>query len=74
MNEYPAIAFIVKHGKLLALVAGVLPPIFIAALMQAVGLHWIWSLLIVAGAPLCYLCARGAVEMVMVLADMLLPK
>ena len=74
MENYPAIAFIVKYGKTLAIVVGVLPPILLGQLLFAIGLHWGWSLLMLALIPLAYLVARGGIELVMVVADMLLPK
>ncbi len=74
MESYPAIAFIIKHAKSLAFVLGIAPPLFVALLLNAGGFHWIWSLVILAGAPLAYLLARGAIEMMMVVAEMLLPK
>jgi len=74
MNTYPAIAFIVKFHKILSWVGGCLPPIFLACLFFNVGLHWLWSVSILLLIPISFLFVRGAVEMVMVLSDMLLPK
>ena len=74
MEQYPAIAFVVRHGKPLALVCGLLPPPVAGLLLHEAGFHWLWSALALATLPLTYLIARSAVELVAVVADMLLPK
>lgn len=74
MEQYPAIAFIVKHGKALTLVIALPPPLVIGLLLHAVGFHWLWSALALAVLPLTYLIARSYVELVAIIADMLLPK
>lgn len=74
MEQYPAIAFIVKHGRLLTWVIALLPLLVIALLLHAAGFHWLWSALALAALPLTYLIARSYVELVAIIADMLLPK
>jgi hypothetical protein len=74
MEQYPAIAFIVKHGKSLTLVIALLPLLVIGLLLPAAGFHWLWSALALAMVPLTYLVARSYVELVAIIADMLLPK
>jgi hypothetical protein len=74
MEQYPAVSFIVKHAKPLALGIALLPPVVIALLLIAIGLHWAWSAVAVALLPLTYLVARSYVELVTIIADMLLPK
>jgi hypothetical protein len=74
MEQYPAVAFIVRHGKPLALVLSLLPPIVIALVLHAAGFAWICSALALALLPLTYLIARSYVELVAIIADMLLPK
>jgi hypothetical protein len=74
MDQYPAVAFIVKHGRPLALTIALLPPVAVALLLHAAGFHWLWSLLALALLPLTYLVARSYVELVAIVADMLLPK
>ncbi len=74
MENYPAIAFIIRHSKPLSLVLGIAPTVLLALLLNAGGFHWLWSIVVLAGVPLTYLLARGAIEMVTVVADMLLPK
>ena len=74
MEQYSAVAFIVKHGAPLAAVLSLLPPIGIALLLHAAGFHWIISALALLLLPLTYLIARSYVELVTIIADMLLPK
>ena len=74
MDQYPAVAFIVRHAKVLAVVISLVPPIGVALLLHAAGFHWGWSALALALLPLTYLIARSYVEMVTIIADMLLPK
>ena len=74
MEQYPAVAFIVKHAKALAIVISLLPPVGIALLLHAAGCHWAWSALALALLPLTYLIARSYVELVTIITDMLLPK
>lgn len=74
MEQYPAVAFIVKHGKPLTLIIALLPPFVIALLLHAAGFHWMWAALALATLPLTYLIARSYVELVAIVADMLLPK
>jgi len=74
VDQYPAVAFIVRHAKVLAIVISLLPPTGIALLLHAAGFHWGWSALALALLPLTYLVARSYVELVTIIADMLLPK
>jgi len=74
MEQYPAVAFIVKHGKPLALIIALLPPPIIGLLLHVAGFHWMWSAFALALLPLTYLIARSYVELVAIVADMLLPK
>lgn len=74
MEQYPAVAFVVKYGKQLALLCGLLPPLIACLALYAANAHWLWSLLALATMPITYLMAKTAVEMVAVVADMLLPK
>jgi hypothetical protein len=74
MDQYPAVAFIVRYGNALATVMSLLPPVAIALLLHAAGFHWAWSALSLALLPLTYLIARSYVELVAIIADMLLPK
>ena len=74
MEQYPAVAFIVKHAKPLAWVVSLLPPVAISLLLHAAGFQWGWSLLALGLLPFTYLIARSYVELVTIIADMLLPK
>ncbi|MDB5924264.1 MAG: hypothetical protein JWN13_3200 [Betaproteobacteria bacterium] len=74
MEQYPAVAFIVRHGKPLVLALSLLPPVVIALVLHAAGFAWMWSVIALALLPLTYLIARSYVELVTIIADMLLPK
>jgi hypothetical protein len=74
MEQYPAVAFIVKHAKPLAVVISLLPPVALSLLLHAAGFDWGWSLLPVLLLPFTYLIARSYVELVTIISDMLLPK
>jgi hypothetical protein len=74
MDRYPAVAFIVRHARALAVVISLVPPVGLALLLHAAGFHWVWSAFAFALLPLTYLVARSYVEMVTIIADMLLPK
>jgi hypothetical protein len=74
MEQYPAVALIVRHGKSLALALSLLPPVVLALVLHAAGFAWPWSVLAFALLPLTYLIARSYVELVTIIADMLLPK
>jgi hypothetical protein len=74
MEQYPAVAFVVKHASVLAIVIALVPPVGLALLLHAAGFHWAWSALAIVLLPLTYLIARSYVELVSIIADMLLPK
>ncbi|HEV7394804.1 MAG TPA: hypothetical protein VGO08_24425 [Burkholderiales bacterium] len=74
MEQYPAVAFIVRHGKPLALALSLVPAVVIGLVLHAAGFAWMWSVLGLILLPLTYLIARSYVELVAIIADMLLPK
>lgn len=74
MEQYPAIAFIVTHGKPLTLIIALPPPLVIGLLLHEAGCHWSRSALARAVLPLTYRIARSYVELVAIITDMLLPK
>jgi hypothetical protein len=74
MENYPAIAILVKHGKLLAAVVALLPVLGALCAVGAFGLHWAWVVVgIVAGALAGFL-VKVMVELTVIITDMLLPK
>jgi hypothetical protein len=70
---YPAIHFLVRHGKHLALAFGL--AIFIGGVAATLG-GWGWGFALagVVAAPLGYLLFRSYVEMAQVIAETLLPR
>jgi hypothetical protein len=74
MENYPAIAILVKHGKLLAALVAVLPVLGALCAVGGFGLHWAWMAVgIVAGALAGFL-VKVMVELTVIITDMLLPK
>jgi len=74
MNQYPAVAFIVKHAKPLTFGIALSPALLIALLVFATNAHWLWLVLALGVLPLSYLIASSYVELIAIIADMLLPK
>jgi hypothetical protein len=73
MNEYPTVAFIARHGRILAITIAALGPL---AGLAAVAWGLPWPLLaagIVAGVVL-YGLAQSYVEIVRIIWDTLVPK
>jgi hypothetical protein len=74
MENYPAIAILVKHGKMLAVLVAVLPLLASLCLATAVGMHWS---VVVAGLVVGALAGflfKVMVELTLIITDMLLPK
>ena len=74
MENYPAIAILVKHGKALAVLVALLPLLGSLCLVASVGMHWSVILAgLVAGALAGFLF-KVMVELTVIITDMLLPK
>jgi hypothetical protein len=74
MENYPAIAILVKHGKALAVLVAVLPIFAALGAMIAFGMHWS---VVVAGVVVGVLAGflfKVMVELTLIITDMLLPK
>ena len=74
MENYPAIAILVKYGKALAALVAVLPVLAVLCAVAAFGLHWAW---IAVGAGVGLLAGflfKLLVELTLIITDMLLPK
>jgi hypothetical protein len=74
MENYPAIAILVKHGKALAILIAVLPVLAALCAVGALGMHWS---VIVAAAVLGVIAGfliKVMVELTLIITDMLLPK
>ena len=74
MENYPAIAILVKHGKALAILIAVLPVLAALCAVGALGMHWS---VIVAAAVVGVIAGfliKVMVELTLIITDMLLPK
>ena len=74
MENYPAIAILVKHGKALAAVVAVLPVLAALCAVGVFGLHWS---VVAAGVVVGLLAGflfKVMVELTLIITDMLLPK
>ncbi len=74
MENYPAIAILVKHGKALAAAVAVLPVLAALCAVGAFGMHWS---VVVAGVIVGVLAGflfKVMVELTVIITDMLLPK
>jgi hypothetical protein len=74
MENYPAIAILVKHGKALAVIVALLPLLAALGAVGAFGMHWS---VVVAGAITGLLAGflfKVMVELTVIITDMLLPK
>jgi hypothetical protein len=74
MENYPAIAILVKYGKALAAAVAVLPVLASLCAVAAFDMHWsVIAAGVVAGA-LAGLLFKALVELTVIITDMLLPK
>lgn len=74
MENYPAIAILVKHGKALAILIAVLPVLAALCAVGVLGMHWgVIVAAIVVGVIAGFLI-KVMVELTLIITDMLLPK
>ena len=74
MEQYPAVRFMVKHGSVLAILAGIALPMLVLIGVLAAGWHWVWLIgAVVAGVALGFVF-RTFAELTQIIADMLLPQ
>ena len=74
MENYPAIAILVKHGKALAVLVAVLPVLAALCAAGVLGMHWS---VVVAGVVVGLIAGflfKVMVELTVIITDMLLPK
>jgi len=74
MENYPAIAILVKHGTALAAVVAILPVIGALCAVGAFGLHWGWIVAGLVTGLLAGFLVKVLVELTLIITDMLLPK
>lgn len=73
MENYPAVAFIVKFGTWLALLVAA-APVAAAACAVGLGAHWAWLPVGLGVGLLGGLLMKTMVEITTIITDMLLPK
>ncbi len=74
MEQYPAVAFMVRHGNILAVLAGLAPVILVATGVALGGWHWGWGIAgMTAGIGVGF-GVRVFAELVRIIVDMLLPQ
>jgi len=74
MENYPAIAILVKYGKALAAVVALLPVLAALCAVGAFSLHWSWIAVGVVAGLLAGFLVKVMVELTVIITDMLLPK
>ena len=74
MEQYPAVQFMVAHGRKLSILVGLALPFRVALGIVFAGWHWVWgAAAIVAGIGFGF-AFRTFAELTQIIADMLLPQ
>ena len=74
MEQYPAVQFMVAHGRKLSILVGLALPFLVALGIVFAGWHWVWgAAAIVAGIGFGF-AFRTLAELTQIIADMLLPQ
>ncbi|MBL4722076.1 MAG: hypothetical protein JKY20_13230 [Alphaproteobacteria bacterium] len=74
MEEYPAVAIMVKHGNWISLGTGVAPLVAALVVMTFCSLHWGWLIVAIAAGVFAGFLMKVFVELVRIIVDMLLPQ
>lgn len=74
MENYPAVAFIVKFGFWLALLVALAPLAAAACAVFGLGAHWAWLPVGLGAGALGGLLMKAVAEITVIITDMLLPK
>ena len=74
MENYPAVAFLVNHGKALAALVAAAPVLAALAAVVFAGVHWSWVVAGLAVGALAGLLIKALAEVTVIITDMLLPK
>lgn len=74
MEQYPALGIMVRHGNVLAILAGLVPVLMAAAGIALDGWPWGWGIAGLAIGLVAFFGVRVAAELVRVIVDMLLPQ
>jgi hypothetical protein len=74
MENYPAVAFMVKHGKWVTVLTALVPIGTTVAIMVFCALHWGWLIAAVGLGAFGGLMMKAFVELIQIIVDMLLPQ
>ncbi len=74
MEQYPAVQFMVTHGRNLSILVGLALPVLVLIGIAFAEWHWVWGIAaIVVGAGVGF-AFRTFAELTQIIADMLLPQ
>jgi hypothetical protein len=74
MENYPAVAFMVKYGKWIAVLTALAPLAAALVVMIFCSLHWGWLIAAVGLGAFGGLMMKAFVELIQIIVDMLLPQ
>ncbi len=74
MDEYPAVRFMVRHGRWLAVPIGLALPVLVFLGVFTAGWSWVWGVLAIAAGLGVGFAFRTFAELTQIIADMLLPQ
>ena len=74
MEQYPAVRFMVTHGRWLAIAIGLALPVLVFLGVMTAGWSWVWGIFAVAGGIVIGFAFRTFAELTQIIADMLLPQ
>lgn len=74
MEQYPAVQFMVTHGRKLAIPVGFALPVLALLGLVFAGWHWVWVVAAVAAGAVVGFAFRTFAELTQIIADMLLPQ
>ena len=74
MERYPAVRFMVTHGRNLSILVGLALPVLVLVGILAADWHWVWGAAAVVGGVIVGFAFRTFAELTQIIADMLLPQ
>lgn len=74
MEQYPAVRFMVAHGRKLAIPVGLALPVLALVGIALADWHWLWAVAALAAGTVLGFVVRVFAELTQIIADMLLPQ
>jgi hypothetical protein len=74
MEQYPAVRFMVTHGRWLAIPVGLVLPVLVFAGVAIADWNWLCGILAIAVGTMAGFAFRTFAELTQIIADMLLPQ